>query len=86
MFLLLFLTMAKNHKKKAPAKWVASAWFLISWSHLGLNQGLPDYESGALTNWAMGPLWEAQGIGVSKATAKLRQKFETAKTFDAFLL
>ena len=21
-----------------------------SWSHLGLNQGLPDYESGALTN------------------------------------
>ena len=20
------------------------------WSHLGLNQGLPDYESGALTN------------------------------------
>ena len=22
----------------------------IWWSHLGLNQGLPDYESGALTN------------------------------------
>ncbi len=22
----------------------------FSWSHLGLNQGLPDYESGALTN------------------------------------
>ena len=21
-----------------------------TWSHLGLNQGLPDYESGALTN------------------------------------
>ena len=26
-----------------------------TWSHLGLNQGLPDYESGALTNWAIGP-------------------------------
>ena len=26
-----------------------------SWSHLGLNQGLPDYESGALTDWAIGP-------------------------------
>ena len=23
---------------------------LYLWSHLGLNQGLPDYESGALTN------------------------------------
>ncbi len=22
----------------------------FGWSHLGLNQGLPDYESGALTN------------------------------------
>ncbi len=22
----------------------------VVWSHLGLNQGLPDYESGALTN------------------------------------
>ncbi len=24
--------------------------FVFRWSHLGLNQGLPDYESGALTN------------------------------------
>ena len=24
------------------------------WSHLGSNQGPPDYESGALTNWAIG--------------------------------
>ncbi len=29
---------------------------LISmWTHLGLNQGPPDYESGALTSWAIGP-------------------------------
>lgn len=30
-------------------------WMFLVWSHLGLNQGLPDYESGALTNWAIGP-------------------------------
>jgi len=23
---------------------------LLGWAHLGLNQGPPDYESGALTN------------------------------------
>ena len=34
-------------KKKRATKIVAR---LVSWSHLGLNQGLPDYESGALTN------------------------------------
>ena len=27
----------------------------MAWSHLGLNQGPPDYESDALTNWAIGP-------------------------------
>ena len=26
------------------------------WSHLGLNQGPPDYESDALTNCAIGPI------------------------------
>ncbi len=24
--------------------------FILLWSHLGSNQGLPDYESGALTS------------------------------------
>ena len=42
----------------------------IWWSHLGLNQGLPDYESGALTNWAIGPachgLATQSGCKVSK--------------------
>ena len=39
----------ENHynKKRLPHK--ATVWFSV-WSHLGLNQGLPDYESGALTN------------------------------------
>ena len=45
---------------------------LYSWSHLGLNQGLPDYESGALTNWAMGPLMTRAS---QKATAKLNLFF-----------
>ena len=28
----------------------SNSYRIKSWSHLGLNQGLPDYESGALTN------------------------------------
>ena len=28
------------------------------WSLTGLNRRLPDYESGALTNWAKGPLFQ----------------------------
>ena len=40
---------------KNPTIWFLDDWILFLWSHLGLNQGLPDYESGALTNWAMGP-------------------------------
>ena len=39
-----------NRREKAPAKFIAGALLFIVWSHLGLNQGLPDYESGALTN------------------------------------
>ena len=34
---------------KRPIRYAVSFTFLL-WSHLGLNQGLPDYESGALTN------------------------------------
>ena len=30
-------------------------WLIIKWAQLGLNQRPPDYESGALTSWAMGP-------------------------------
>ena len=50
-------TPGSTDTNQALAKWVASAWFLGLWSHLGLNQGLPDYESGALTNWAIGPAY-----------------------------
>ena len=37
-----------NHKKQKRKELSINP--LRLWSHLGLNQGLPDYESGALTN------------------------------------
>ena len=35
-------------KRKAPPS--LKVLCLLRWAHLGLNQGPPDYESGALTN------------------------------------
>lgn len=37
-----------GHKKTATHG--CNCLIIGLWSHLGLNQGLPDYESGALTN------------------------------------
>ena len=45
------------------------------WSHLGLNQGLPDYESGALNNRAIGPV---QSVAL-KSGAILRFIIEICK-------
>ena len=42
-------------KRKSSCDLVRNCLIFKGWSHLGLNQGLPDYESGALTNWAIGP-------------------------------
>ena len=36
--------------KKQKASDFSEAPSLLMWSHLGSNQGPPDYESGALTN------------------------------------
>ena len=33
----------------------SNSFLVKKWSHLGLNQGPHDYESCALTNWAIGP-------------------------------
>ena len=41
-------------KKAANYNIELTAW-LPMWAHMGSNHGPPDYESGALTNWAMGP-------------------------------
>ncbi len=37
------------HKKEKPPNCLKGL-SLLKWSHLGSNQGPPDYESGALTN------------------------------------
>ncbi len=37
-------------KNKAVTGIFRNCFFFNSWAHLGLNQGPPDYESGALTN------------------------------------
>ena len=49
----LFTHCLRGHEKSTCEKLV-SAWFLV-WTSLGLNQGPPDYESVALTNWATSP-------------------------------
>ena len=38
-----------NPKKKRDSQSLVNLYF-SEWSHLGLNQGPPDYESDALTN------------------------------------
>ena len=43
----------ENQRATCPAKELRTRCILLTytvWSHLGLNQGLPDYESGALTD------------------------------------
>ena len=44
----------RAENKKPLTVLSVSGWFFW-WSHLGLNQGPTDYESVALTNWAIGP-------------------------------
>lgn len=36
--------------RKKKSSYILLQLLDFQWSHLGLNQGLPDYESGALTN------------------------------------
>ena len=42
-------------KKNQQLEFLLSCWFSM-WTSLGLNQGPPDYESVALTNWATSPV------------------------------
>ena len=43
-----------DETKKQSQNYVTALFYW--WSHLGSNQGPPDYESGALTSWAIGPV------------------------------
>ena len=61
-------------KRKSTYKIFVSAWFL-KWTSLGLNQGPPDYESVALTNWATSPSY----TDFSLASAKVYVFFELRK-------
>ena len=64
-------------KRKSSYDFVVTAWFLM-WTSLGLNQGPPDYESVALTNWATSPILLHHKYGVF-VRAKVRRNGETAK-------
>ena len=46
--ILLYLCCTHSKMTKAPPSLKVPC--LLLWAHLGLNQGPPDYESGALTN------------------------------------
>jgi hypothetical protein len=46
--ILLYLCCTHPKMMKAPPSLKVPC--LLGWAHLGLNQGPPDYESGALTN------------------------------------
>ena len=56
-------------KKRKPFN-LLKGLSLLTWSHLGSNQGPPDYESGALTNWAIGPNLAANLILILKLYKK----------------
>ena len=66
-------------KRKSSYDFVVTAWFLM-WTSLGLNQGPPDYESVALTNWATSPACQH---GCDKfCGAKVRIMSEMCKFFS----
>ena len=69
----LFTHCLRKGKKKGVAKF-ATPWFW-KWTSLGLNQGPPDYESVALTNWATSPSYENFFL----AGAKVEHFFEICK-------
>ena len=47
---LIFKMPQKEKSSRYRTIPTAAKFYHYEWSHLGLNQGLPDYESGALTN------------------------------------
>ena len=61
-------------KRKSSYDFVVTAWFLM-WTSLGLNQGPPDYESVALTNWATSPD-KFSSVGVTTWGWLRLQKYE----------
>ena len=60
----------KNSKWMAEFKIGRDEVNMSWWAHLDSNQGPPDYESGALTNWAIGPEY---CLNIQKKYAKIDQ-------------
>ena len=52
---VIFATHPLHINEKWPSALTLSHWYCW-WAHQDLNLGPKDYESSALTNWAMGPL------------------------------
>ena len=48
------ITLCNTQKYKTPI--ITDEGLLFWWAHQDLNLGPKDYESSALTNWAIGPL------------------------------
>ena len=80
----LFTHCLRKSKKKAATKFV-TAWFPL-WTSLGLNQGPPDYESVALTNWATSPMYPFIGCGDKSSIFYWIMQILSIKNYVTFLL
>ena len=56
------------------------------WTSLGLNQGPPDYESVALTNWATSPMYPFIGCGDKSSIFYWIMQILSIKNYVTFLL
>ena len=57
---------------------------LFLWTSLGLNQGPPDYESVALTNWATSPVYPFTGCGDKSSIFYWNMQVLTIKNYNTF--
>ena len=83
-----WVSLQKGHlkvttKRKSTYKISVSAWFSM-WTSLGLNQGPPDYESVALTNWATSPEFHEFGCKDNEINGKRRMELKESCGFNTF--
>ena len=67
-----YVHLMSTKKRKSTYEKFVSAWF-SAWTSLGLNQGPPDYESVALTNWATSPEFREFGCKDNEINGKRRK-------------
>ena len=78
----LFTHCLRKGKKKGVTNFV-TPWFW-KWTSLGLNQGPPDYESVALTNWATSPVYPFTGCGDKSSIFYWNMQVLTIKNYNTF--